>query len=342
MLNDRKKRILGAIVEEYISTAEPVSSASIVQKYGFNFSSATIRNEMAELEEEGYLEKPHTSAGRIPSAKGYRFYVDQLIREDNIDLEEIGYIKSKLESRVVEIEDLLKIATNTLSEITHYTSIAIRPKPEYHIIEDVKFILLGSRMLMSIILTDAGVIKESIIKFEEDVNEDLIQQLNIMFNAKLKGKPLTYIDKPMEEYIGQEVKNSLKIITPIVQEFNNAIEQYRTDMYLEGTTRVFDFPEFKKLETARNFLSVLETKDLVRDIFDSGFASNINVYIGDESGVDEFRDFSIVTFKHMIEGKELGTIGIIGPKRMDYSKVISVMKYISKKLNQNLDERKDE
>lgn len=297
---------------------------------------------MAELEESGYLEKPHTSAGRVPSAKGYRFYVDQLIKEDDIDLDEIGYIKSKLESRVVEIEDLLKIATNTLSEITHYTSIAIRPKPEHHVIEDVKFVLLGNRMLMAVILTDAGVIKESIIKYEEDINEDLIQQLNVMFNAKLKGKPLTYIDKPMEEYIGQEVKNSLKIIAPIIKEFNNAIEEYRTNMYLEGATKAFDFPEFRKFETAKNFLSVLETKDLVRDIFDLGFASNINVYIGDESGVDEFKDFSIVTFKHMVEGKELGTIGIIGPKRMDYSKVISVMKYISKRLNENLDERQNE
>lgn len=293
---------------------------------------------MANLEEQGYLEKPHTSAGRIPSEKGYRFYVDQLLRDDNINLDEIGYIKSSLESRAIELEDLLKVATTTLSEITHYTSIAIGPKPEHHIIEDIKFVLLGTRMLMAIILTDAGIIKESIIKFEEDVSEELINQLSVMFNTKLKGKPLTYIDKSMEEYIQQEMKNSLNVINPIIREFNNAIEEYGSNIYLEGTSKVFDFPEFRKFETAKNFLSVLETKDVVRDLMNNGFASDINVYIGDEAGLEDFKDFSIITFRHMVEGKELGTIGIIGPTRMDYSKVISVMKYISKKLNNELDE----
>jgi len=266
---------------------------------------------MAKLEELGYLEKPHTSAGRIPSDKGYRFYVDALIKDDNINIDEIGYIKEKLESRVMEIEDLLKIATNTLSEVTHYTSIAIGPKPENHIIEDIKFVLLGNRTLMAVILTDAGIIKETIIKFEEDVNQDIVNQLNIMFNAKLAGKPLNYIDKPMEEYIGQEMENSLKIITPIIRAFNTAIQQSGSNLYLEGATRAFDLPEFKKFETARNFLNMLETKDVVRDLMDNGFASDINVYIGDESGFDEFKDFSIVTFKHMVEGRDLGTIGII-------------------------------
>lgn len=293
---------------------------------------------MANLEEQGYLEKPHTSAGRIPSDKGYRFYVDQLLRDDNINLDEIGFIKSSLESRAIELEDLLKVATTTLSEITHYTSIAIGPKPEHHRIEDIKFVLLGTRMLMVVILTDAGIIKESIIKFEEDVSEELINQLSIMFNTKLKGKPLTYIDKSMEEYIEQEMKNSLNVINPIIREFNNAIEEYGSNIYLEGTSKVFDFPEFRKFETAKNFLSVLETKDVVRDLMNNGFASDINVYIGDEAGLEDFKDFSIITFRHMVEGKELGTIGIIGPTRMDYSKVISVMKYISKKLNNELDE----
>ena len=242
----------------------------------------------------------------------------------------------------MEIEDLLKIATNTLSEVTHYTSIAIGPKPENHLIEDIKFVLLGSRTLMAVVLTDAGIIKESIIKYEEDIGQDIVNQLNVMFNAKLKGKPLTYIDKPMEEFIGKEMENSIKIIAPIIREFNYAIGTYDKKMYLEGTTKAFDLPEFKKFETARNFLNMLETKDVVRDLMDNGFASDINVYIGDETGFDEFKDFSIVTFKHMVEGKNLGTIGIIGPTRMDYSKVISVMKYISKKLNKKLSDEKDE
>lgn len=194
---------------------------------------------------------------------------------------------------------------------------------------------------MAVVLTDAGIIKETIIKYEEDINQDIVNQLNVMFNAKLKGKPLTYIDKPMEEFIGEEMENSIKIISPIIREFNRALQSSDTNMYLEGATKAFDLPEFKKFETARNFLNVLETKDVVRDLMDNGFASDINVYIGDETGFQEFKDFSIVTFRHMVEGKNLGTIGIIGPTRMDYSKVISVMKYISRKLNENLKNDED-
>lgn len=128
MLDNRKKQVLQAIIEEYINTAEPVSSATILENYDLNCSSATIRNDMVELEQIGYLEKPHTSAGRVPSVKGYRFYVDELLNDENISLEEIQYIKNKLETKVNEIEDLTKIATNTLSEITHYTTVSIRTK----------------------------------------------------------------------------------------------------------------------------------------------------------------------------------------------------------------------
>ena len=162
MLNDRKKKILQAVIDEYINTAEPVSSSTLVEKYGLNYSSATVRNELAELEKNGYLDKTHTSSGRVPSEKGYRFYVDELINEEDISLEEIKYIQSKLDEKVNEIEDLTKIATSTLSEITHYTTVAIGPKNDMQIIEEIKFVLLGSRMLMIVIVTDTGLVKETI------------------------------------------------------------------------------------------------------------------------------------------------------------------------------------
>lgn len=159
MLNPRKRKILQAIVDEYINTAEPVSSGSIVQKYGLDFSSATIRNEMADLEKSGYIEKTHTSSGRIPSALGYRLYVNELIKDDNISLEEIKYIQSKLSTKVNEIEDLTKITSQTLSEVTHYTSVAVGPRAEEQKIQEIKFVLLGTRMLMAVILTDTGMVK---------------------------------------------------------------------------------------------------------------------------------------------------------------------------------------
>ena len=340
-MDERKKKILQAVIDEYVNTAEPVSSAALVEKYGLNYSSATVRNELAELEKKGYLDKTHTSSGRIPSEKGYRFYVDELIKEDDIPLEEMKYIQSKLSTKVNEIEDLAKIATSTLSEITHYTTVAIGPKVETQIIEEIKFVLLGTRMLMVVIVTDSGLVKETIIKYDEDITQSQIETLNNLFNSKLKGKPLSKIDKPMEEYILSEINYSIDVIKPIIDQINKIVDEAET-IYLEGANKAFDLPEFKSLELAKNFVNVLDEKELMLDILDSGMAKDINVYIGDENDKEELKDFSVVTFKHSIGDKELGTIGIIGPKRMNYSKVISVMKYISKKISeQKTDDEKN-
>ena len=333
MLDSRKKKVLQAIVDEYINTAEPVSSNTIVKKYGLDYSSATVRNDMAELESIGYLDKPHTSAGRIPSAKGYRFYVDQLLKEDDISIEEIKYIQEKLETKVNAIEDLTKIATSTLSEVTHYTTVSIGPKVINHNIEEIKFVLLGSRMLMAVILTDSGLVKETIIKFDEDITSEQVDTINYMFNNKLKGKPLETIDKPMEEYLIQEMNYSVNVIRPIIEQLKKVIHE-EEKIYLEGANKSFELPEFKSLDVAKNFVNILDEKELMLDLLQTGFAKDINIYIGDENKNEELKDFSVVTFKHSIGDKEIGTIGIIGPKRMNYSKVISVMKYISKKLNE--------
>ena len=326
-MDERKKKILQAVIDEYVNTAEPVSSGALVEKYNLDCSSATVRNELSELEKNGYLDKTHTSSGRVPSEKGYRFYVDELIKEDNISLEEMKYIQSKLETKVNEIEDLAKITTTTLSEITHYTTVSIGPKPEMQIIEEIKFVLLGTRMLMVVIITDSGLVKETIIKYDKDITQTQVETLNNLFNTKLKGKPLSKIDKPMEEYILSEITYSVDVIKPIIEQINHIVEE-TSKIYLEGTNKAFDLPEFKSLELAKNFVNVFDEKELMLDILDSGMAKDINVYIGDENDKEELKDFSVVTFKHKVGDKDLGTIGIIGPKRMDYSKVISVMKYI--------------
>lgn len=331
MLDDRKKKVLQAIVEEYINTAEPVSSGSITNNYELNYSSATIRNEMADLEKSGYLEKTHTSSGRIPSEKGYRYYVDELLKDDNISLEEIKYISDKLETKVNEIEDLTKITTSTISEITHYTTLSIGPSTQNLLIDELKFVLLGPRMLMAIILTNTGMVKETIIKFDEDITEKQVETISYMFNQRLKGQPLEVIDVPLEEYLINEMKYSVKVIKPIIEQLKKVFSQERP-IYLQGANKSFELPEFNSLEVAKNFVNILDTKEVMHDMLDSGFAKDINVYIGEENEKEELKDFSVVTFKHQVNGKDLGTIGIIGPKRMDYSKVISVMKYINKKL----------
>ncbi|MEI3391560.1 MAG: heat-inducible transcriptional repressor HrcA [Clostridia bacterium] len=333
MLDDRKKKVLQAIVEEYINTAEPVSSNALISKYGLECSSATIRNEMADLEKKGLLDKMHTSSGRVPSAKGYRYYVDELLKDDNISLEEVKYISDKLETKVNEIEDLTKITANTISEITHYTTVTIGPKTDEQIIKEIKFVLLGSRMILAVIMTDTGMVKETIIKFDEDVNEKQVETINYMFNNKLKGKPIETINQPLEEYLYNEMKGMVGVIKPIITQIKKVLFE-ENEIHLQGARKELDLPEFNSLQVAKNFMNILDEKELIADMLNSGFAEDINVYIGGEDEKEQLKDFSVVTFKHKIGNKDMGTIGIIGPKRMDYSKVISVMKYISKKLNE--------
>lgn len=331
-LDKRKKRILQAIIEEYINTAEPVSSGNLVKT--LDCSSATIRNDMAELEKIGFIEKPHTSAGRVPSQKGYRYYVDELIHEDKLTKKEIELIRDRLETKVNSLEELTKIATTTLSEITHYTTIAVSPDVQTHDIIDIKFILLGTRVLMAVIMTDSGIIRESIIKFDEDIDQSQVEDLTYIFRHKLVGKPLATLDESIEDYIMTEMKTGINIIKKVIEEINKLIQESQ-QVFLEGENSMVDMPEFKKTDVAKDFLNVLDAKDLVADVLNTGVADNINIYIGDESEREELKNFSIVTFNHLLEGKDIGTIGIIGPTRMDYSKVISVMKYISKKLNED-------
>lgn len=332
-LDKRKKKVLQAIIEEYIETAEPVSSNNLVKE--LECSSATIRNEMAELEKIGFIEKPHTSAGRIPSQKGYRYYVDELIRDDKLSKREMEIIKERLETKVNDLEDLTKIATTTLSEITHYTTITIGPDVNNHTIVDIKFVLLGSRVLMAVILTDSGIIRESIIKFDEDINQEQVDDLTRLFKNKLVGKPLEELNAPLEEFIMAEMKTGINIIKKVIEEINKIILESH-QIYLDGANKVVDMPEFKKVDVAKDFLNVLDAKDLVADVLNTGMAEDIKIYIGSETEKEELKNFSIVTFNHLLADKDIGTIGIIGPTRMDYSKVISVMKYISKKLNDDL------
>ena len=280
----------------------------------------------------------HTSSGRIPSAKGYRYYVDELLKDDNISLEEIKYISEKLETKVNEIEDLTKITANTISEITHYTTIAIGPKTSEQIIEEIKFVQLGTKMLLAVIMTDIGMVKETIIKFEEDITPNQVETVNYIFNNKLKNQPIETIDKSLEEYLNNEMKDMIKVVKPIVEQIKKFLFENEEALHLEGARKELDLPEFNSLQVAKNFVNILDEKELITDMLNSGFAEDINVYIGGEDEKDELKDFSVVTFKHKIGNRDMGTIGIIGPKRMDYSKVISIMKYISKKLNKKDDD----
>lgn len=332
-IDKRKELILKTIIEEYIDSAEPVSSAILISKYPINYSSATIRNEMSELEKMGLLQKPYSSAGRIPSELGYRYYVDKLVEETELSKEEVELIRDMLADRSSTLDSVLNTVSTTLSELTHYTSIAVRPDITEDKISDVEFLLLGDTNLMVIILTECGVIKEAIIKFEESIKPEIIKDLKYIFKKKLVGKPLSTVDGKVEDYIIEEVKISALIIRKIINELNRILNDTER-VYLKGTSKIFKFPEFKEEKAFENILNVLDEKESFKKAFTTEDSeTDITIYIGDENELDELKDFSLITMSKKVNDKNMGTVGIIGPTRMNYGKVMAIMKKMAQILN---------
>ena len=258
-LDNRKEKILKSLIDEYIETADPVSSAGLISKYPLNISSATVRNEMLELEKMGYLEKPYSSSGRVPSKMGYRYYVDKLILDEKLSSSDLKLIKKNLGQKVINLEELTKITTATISEITHYTSIAITSKDIKEVITSVEFIRIGLDILMVLIITDKGRVKETIIKFDKELSDDVLTDLRKLFSKKIIGKPLEVIPKSIEEYIKEEVKIGIEIISKIIEEINKVILQNM--IYIEGATESFKLPELSDDEVKHEYLNILNNID---------------------------------------------------------------------------------
>ena len=258
-LDNRKEKILKSLIDEYIETADPVSSAGLISKYPLNISSATVRNEMLELEKMGYLEKPYSSSGRVPSKMGYRYYVDKLILDEKLSSSDLKLIKKNLGQKVINLEELTKITTATISEITHYTSIAITSKDIKEVITSVEFIRIGLDTIMVLIITDKGRVKETIIKFDKELSDDVLTDLRKLFSKKIIGKPLEVIPKSIEEYIKEEIKIGIEIISKIIEEINKVILQNM--IYIEGATESFKLPELSDDEVKHEYLNILNNID---------------------------------------------------------------------------------
>ena len=258
-LDNRKEKILKSLIDEYIETADPVSSAGLISKYPLNISSATVRNEMLELEKMGYLEKPYSSSGRVPSKMGYRYYVDKLILDEKLSSSDLKLIKKNLGQKVINLEELTKITTVTISEITHYTSIAITSKDIKEVITSVEFIRIGLDTIMVLIITDKGRVKETIIKFDKELSDDVLTDLRKLFSKKIIGEPLEVIPKSIEEYIKEEVKIGIEIISKIIEEINKVILQNM--IYIEGATESFKLPELSDDEVKHEYLNILNNID---------------------------------------------------------------------------------
>lgn len=258
-LDNRKEKILKSLIDEYIETADPVSSAGLISKYPLNISSATVRNEMLELEKMGYLEKPYSSSGRVPSKMGYRYYVDKLILDEKLSSSDLKLIRKNLGQKVINLEELTKITTATISEITHYTSIAITSKDIKEVVISVEFIRIGLDTIMVLIITDKGRVKETIIKFDKELSDDVLTDLRRLFSKKIIGKPLEVIPKSIEEYIKEEVKIGIEIISKIIEEINKVILQNM--IYIEGATESFKLPELSDDEVKHEYLNILNNID---------------------------------------------------------------------------------
>ena len=339
IMDDRKKRILQAIIDDYIDKAEPIGSRTIARKYELGLSSATIRNEMADLEEMGYLAQPHTSAGRVPSDKGYRLYVDKLMPARDLNHEEIRELKSATETRVYELSQLLKQATAVLSGFTKYTSMAVTPRMRNSMIKAIQIVPIEPGKALVIVVNNAGIVKNSLIKFAEQANSEMLGRITNLLNDKLAGLTFEQADIEQIKTLGREIGVSGEILAPILEGTADCIYQMGDhEMYVEGSTNILNHPEYKDMDKARQFLSMLDEKtSICRALSGSAQPFGITVRIGSENDLSSIRDCSLVTVSYNVSDTMAGTIGIIGPTRMEYSKVISSIRYMKKLVSDEID-----
>ena len=338
IMDDRKKRILQAIIDDYIDKAEPVGSRTIARKYELGLSSATIRNEMADLEEMGYLAQPHTSAGRVPSDKGYRLYVDKLMPARSLNSAEIRELRSVVNTRVYELSQLLKQATAVLSNFTKYTSMAVTPKMRSSTIKTVQVVPIEAGKALVIVVNNAGIVRNALIKVSEQATSEMLGRISNLLNDKLAGLTFEQADTEGIKTLGREIGVSGDIMQPILDGTADCIYQMGDhEMYVEGSTNILNHPEFKDMDKARQFLSMLDEKtSICRAVYDSTRPNGITVRIGSENDLSSIRDCSLVTVSYNVSDTMVGTIGIIGPTRMEYNKVISSISYMKKLVSEEI------
>jgi len=333
-LDERKMKILRAIINDYIDTAEPIGSRTIARKHELGLSSATIRNEMADLEDMGYLDQPHTSSGRIPSDKGYRLYVDHLMKLSELTHEEIQSIKDALEIKINELSQLIRQTSVVMSNITKYTSIAISPQLRRSTLKAVQVVPIAKGKALVIVVVNAGVVRNMLVKIQDSITPDQLIRISNLLNEKLTGLNVEQINRSLIRDINKQMFIHNDTLMPILDGVAECIEQIdNAEIFLDGTTHIFNYPEFKDVEKARGFLNVLEKKKIVRELLNDISNNEINIHIGNENTIDEIKDCTLLTTTYNFGDMVVGSIGIIGPTRMDYSRVISAMNYIRKKMN---------
>ena len=344
-LDARKVTILKAIIKTYLETGEPVGSRTISKFSDLKLSSATIRNEMSDLAEMGYIIPPHTSAGRIPSDKGYRFYVDQILSEKD---QEVTEMKEMMIQRVDRVELLLKKMAQMLAANTNYA--AMISGPQYHQ-NKLKFIQLSRvdvTKLLVVTVVEGNIVKNTIIDINEPVGDEELLNLNIMLNTSLNGLTIEEINLGVISRLKEQAGHHSHVVDLVLEEVAEAIQADQEDLqiYTSGATNIFKYPELSDGEKASKLLSTFEKKDELQDLIteinqnENSSETGIQVYIGDEMPVQSMKDCSVVTANYELGEGLRGTIGIIGPKRMDYEKVLGTLKNLMTQLDMTFKKEK--
>ena len=327
-LSKRQKQILQAIIEDYISSAMPVGSRTISKS--FALSSATIRNEMSDLEDLGYLEQPHTSAGRIPSEKAYRFYVDNLMKLSTLTAPELNYIRSYYDKRICQTGEVLSDAARVISDLTEYVSVVTPPKVSSVLVTSIQLMPINPSTAMVVLVTDTGMMQSTPIVLPRNVSPDELESMSRLLNKMFAGRSVTEIHPQAQYAVESEIADQKQIFDTICSVLASRLENQKDKVLIQGASKMLAHQEFTDVNKARNFLQLLEENSRISEIVSSE-SEEISVRIGQETGLG---DVSIVTATYSAGGKDLGKIGVIGPTRMQYDKVLSVLDQVGKTLSE--------
>ncbi len=337
-LNDREKNILRYVIQQFILTATPVGSRYITKKYNVGLSPASVRNIMSDLEESGFIDHPHTSAGRVPTDKGYRFYVDSLMDIQKINNSEKGFINKSLEPNINETDEMLRITSILLSSITNQLACVLYPKLDTGILEKLQIVNLSSTKILIIITIRSGLVKTITLELTSDIKISQIESVQRLLNERLSGLTFAEIRSSFVERF-KDVKLEHK---PVIRLFVDSLDKIfknikQTDkVFIAGTKNIIKQPEFEDPQRFQSVIELIEDRDIIIHILEKyGDAASDQVYIsiGKENEIEELKEYSFISKDYML-GDVSGTLGIIGPKRMEYSKVVAIVDYIAKMLTE--------
>jgi len=327
-LDDRKYMILKAIIDDYITTAVPVGSRTISRKSGVGYSPATIRNEMSDLEELGYLAQPHTSAGRIPSNKAYRLYVDRLVQVGGIQEEMKNRIDDYMHRKSRQVEDMIRTAASVLSDATQYTSVIIAPQIHSLRIKRVQLVPVSDTTALMVIVTNAGIVKDAVIRVPEGITAENLFRISEMLTNELSDHTLSEVRQIFAQLF-RDLSTHRRLLGGVMSAMEEKLtEDAPEDIVIGGASKMLNHPEYSDVEKAKNVLSIFESRDRLMGLLKKTGGMEISIRIGPETGIEELNDCSLVTATYRVGNHAKGTLGIIGPTRMDYRRVITVMDYM--------------